>query len=428
MAAITAGQVGPKPGTARSALQHRAFRLVWACTMASNIGTWMQNVALGAFAYKMSKSAGFVSTLYFAQLGPILVLASIGGVLADRFDRRKLLVITNTQQGLFSILLGLAVMADKPSKALVLGIVLVIGIGNALSGPSFSSYLPRLVPREDLGGAVSLFSVQMNLSRVIGPVIGGALLPTAGFAGIFFINAATYLFAVAGVLMGPKAEVENTGESLKQRLLGGFTVARRDPLVRTVLLSIAFFSFVSLPFISLMPAIAAKNLHLAVPGTGYSYLYGAFGLGAAFGAIGVGSWFVDIAPQRLLRGSFALFALLLGIWTLVDTALPGYPVILVLGAAYFTATTVLSTTLQRHLDDAVRGRVLALYMMGFGGVVPLGGLAFGNLADHIGLRPVMLIGVAGAVLLALVVRVKPDPVEGGLSSHFSEPQSEEVSV
>lgn len=425
MAAALA-QPRPRPGTARSAMQHRAFRIVWACTMASNVGTWMQNVALGALAYKMTQSAGFVALVGFVQLGPILVLATVGGVLADRFDRRKLLVITNTEQLLFSVVLGLIVLHGNPGRLPLLLVVLAIGVGNALSGPSFSSYLPRLVPREDLGGAVSLFSVQMNLSRVVGPAIGGVLLPTLGFSGIFFVNAATYLFAVAGVLSGPRSEVVRSTEAGLRRLFGGFAVARRDPLVRTVLLSISTFSFVCLPFIGLMPALAEKHLGVDVKSVPYGLLYACFGLGAAVGAMGVGAWFVDTPPERLLRRSLALFAVLLAVWALLRSPVPAYPVVLVLGAAYFTATTVLSTTLQRHLEDGVRGRVMALYMMGFGGVVPIGLLVFGNISEVTGLTPVLLVGAAGAVVLAALVRVRPDPVAGGLMTHASEPESEEV--
>jgi MFS family permease len=428
MAAIAHTRTPARPGTARSALQHRAFRTVWACTMASNVGTWMQNVALGALAYKMTRSESFLALIGFVQLGPILVLATVGGLLADRFDRRTLLVITNTEQMIFSVVLGLVVLHGTPPRLSLLLVVLAIGVGNALSGPSFSSYLPRLVPRADLGGAVSLFSVQMNLSRVIGPALGGLLLPSLGFSGIFFVNAATYLFAVAGVLTGPASKVAPTGEAGFKRLFGGFAVARRDPLVRSVLLSITAFSFVCLPFIGLIPALAEKNLGIDVKSVQYGLLYACFGLGAAIGAMGVGSWFVEVHPQRLLRRSLLLFAVLLGAWALLRAPVPAYAVVLVLGAAYFTTSTVLSTTLQRHLDDAVRGRVLALYMMGFGGTVPLGLLVFGNLSRVIGMTPVLLIGALGALVMTVVVRLDPDDVPGGLMSRAGEPESEEVSL
>ena len=156
-------------GTAQAALAHRDFRIVWGGTFASNIGTWMQNVLLGAYGYHITHSATYVGLLFFAQLGPLLVLSNVGGVLADVLDRRMLLLFTQVQQLVFSIVLALVVTADHPSRVVLFACVLVIGIGNALGAPALSAILPTLVPKPDLPGAVSLQSVQMNLSRVIGP-------------------------------------------------------------------------------------------------------------------------------------------------------------------------------------------------------------------------------------------------------------------
>src|SRR4051794_11535601 len=249
-------------GTARSALRSRDFRVLWISTFSSNVGTWMQNVALGAFAYQLSHSAGFVALTGFAQLGPLLLLATVGGMLADAVDRRRLLVATNLVQLVFSVLLALVAAASHPSKTLLLLVVLAIGVANALTGPPLASLLPNLVPRADLSGAIALQSVQMNLSRVVGPAIGGVLLPSIHASGVFVFNAATYLFAVAGVLaIRPVAQRGGRGdEHGMRRLLGGFAVARRDPLVRSVLSTIAAISFFCLPFIGLMPVVAAQNL------------------------------------------------------------------------------------------------------------------------------------------------------------------------
>src|SRR5947209_18827194 len=139
-------------GTARSALRSRDFRVLWISTFSSNVGTWMQNVALGAFAYQLSHSAGFVALTGFAQLGPLLLLATVGGMLADAVDRRRLLVVTNLVQLVFSVLLALVAAASHPSRTLLLLVVLAIGVANALTGPPLASLLPNLVPREDLSG------------------------------------------------------------------------------------------------------------------------------------------------------------------------------------------------------------------------------------------------------------------------------------
>jgi MFS family permease len=216
--AFALGELEVRPGTARSALRSRDFRVLWIATLSSNVGTWMQNVALGAFAYQLSHSAGFVALIGFAQLGPLLLLATVGGMLADAVDRRRLLMTTNLVQLVFSAVLAAVAAVPHPSRALLLLVVLAIGVANALTGPPLASILPTLVPRADLPGAIALQSVQMNLSRVVGPAIGGVLLPSIHASGVFGINAATYLFAVAGAYaIRPVARTRSTEQGLRRR-------------------------------------------------------------------------------------------------------------------------------------------------------------------------------------------------------------------
>jgi MFS family permease len=398
--ALAPAELDIRPGTARSALRSRDFRVLWIATFSSNVGTWMQNVALGAFAYQLSHSAGFVALTGFAQLGPLLLLATVGGMLADAVDRRRLLVTTNVVQLAFSAALAAVAAAPHPSQSLILLVVLAIGVANALTGPPLASLLPTLVPRVDLPGAIALQSVQMNLSRVVGPAIGGVLLPTIHASGVFALNAATYLFAVAGALAIRPVARSGGGEQGLQRLLGGFTVARRDPLVRSVLTTIASISFFCLPFIGLMPVVAAQNLGMKVTGLEYGLLYACFGLGAAGGAIAVGSVLVGYRRDRVIAVGLALFGVMLLVFGLLRTPTPAYPVVFLVGLFYFATVTSLSTRLQEHLRDEVRGRVMALYMMGFGGTIPLGLLVAGPIATHTDITTVVVAGGGVAMLLA----------------------------
>jgi MFS family permease len=404
--ALAPHELSPRRGTARAALRSPEFRRVWYATFASNVGTWMQNVALGAFAYRLSHSATFVALVGFAQLGPLLVLAPVGGLLADMVDRRRLLVLTNVEQLAFSAVLAVVATTTHPSRIVLLAVVLAVGVGNALTGPPLASLLPNLVPRVDLPGAISLQSVQMNLSRVAGPALGGVLYPAVHASGVFALNALTYLFAVAGALSirsRPPARRPAGDDRGLRRLLGGVAVARRDPLVRTVLLTIATISFFSLPFIGLMPVIAAQNLHLDVTGVGYGLLYACFGLGAASGAIVVGSFLVGRRREPVIATGLATFALALAVFALLRDPAPAYPAVFAVGFCYFATVTTLATRLQEHLDDAVRGRVLALYMMGFGGTVPLGLLAGGAVAAQTSVTDVLLGGAVVALVLAALL-------------------------
>jgi MFS family permease len=387
------------PGGARAALRHRDFRIVWGGTFASNIGTWMQNVLLGAYGYELTHSAGFVGVLFFAQLGPLLFLATLGGVLADLIDRRKLLIWMQLEQLAFSLVLAALVATSHPSRTAIVACVLVIGIGNALSAPALSAILPTLVPRRDLPGAVSLQSVQMNLSRVIGPAIGSLIYSSTGAGLVFTINAGTYLFAIAGLLLARStmrkgASIEERGFA---RLISGFRIAARDPLVRRILTAMTIFSFFSLTFVGLMPAIAASNFGIRPKSVEYGLLYAGFGFGAAAGAVSVGTIFVHRSKIRSVRIALFAFTVLLALFAVLRDAAAAYPVTIALGYAYFVVITSLSTVLQNHLRDEVRGRIMALWIMAFGGTVPLGVLVGGYAVRLTSLTAVLLVGAAVAL-------------------------------
>jgi MFS family permease len=401
--ALVDGDRAWAPGTAMAALANRDFRIVWGGTFASNIGTWMQNVLLGAYGYELTHSATFVGVLFFAQLGPLLVLSTVGGVLADVLDRRKLLIFGQVAQLVFSLVLAALVVPKHPSHAGIVLCVLAIGIFNALSAPALSAILPTLVPRPDLPGAVSLQSVQMNLSRVIGPAIGAAIYARTGAATVFVINAATYFFAVAGLMLARYDRRPANGgiqERGLARMLSGFRLAWADPLVRRVLAIMFTFSFFSLTFIGLMPALAAKNLHIRPKSEAYGLLYAGFGMGAAIGAIGVGTVLAHRSKARIARVALVAFAALLAAFGSVHAKGAAYPLAIALGFAYFSAITSLSTVLQEHLTDNVRGRIMAIWMMAFGGTVPLGVLAGGLVANHSSITVVMLIGAGWALALS----------------------------
>jgi MFS family permease len=398
--AIVDGDVAYQRGTAAAALRHRDFRIVYGGTFASNIGTWMQNVILGLYAVKLTGSGFFVGLLYFAQLGPLLFLSMMGGLLADRVDRRRLLVSLQILQGTLSFALALVAWTSHPSHVLIVVIVFAIGIANALGAPGLSAILPTLVPREDMTGAVALWSVQMNLSRVIGPAIGALIFAKLDAGPVFAINAATYLFAVAGLLLAryPRYVHAPGVDRTEHRLLSGVRIARADPVIRYVLLTLFSFSFFSLAFVGIMPLVAKYNLELS---SGlYGLLYASFGLGAASGAFTVGTILARRSKIALLRPGFIAFAVAVAAFGLVRNVPAAFVIAAVLGYVYFLVITCLSTILQKQLRNEERGRVMALWIMGFGGTVPLGVLVAGPFAKSHSTE-VLLVGAVWAVVLAL---------------------------
>jgi MFS family permease len=391
-----------RPSAARAALRHHTFRRIFIGAFLSNIGTWMQNVVLGALAYDLTRSPTFVGVLLFAQLGPLLLFSLVGGLLADMVDRRRLLVIVSATQGILSLALAVVARSDDPSKVGLVGIVFLIGVGQAVFGPTYGALLPALVGRDELAGAISLNSVQMNGSRVIGPVIGSALFSQFGASWVFVGNAASYLLVIWSLLSVrlPDPVPDTSGVRGLRRLGAGFAVARTDRVVGRCLVVIFTFSLLSLPFIGQMPAVADVNLGIEAKSVEYGVLYACLGVGALLGALSIGTVLAARRLERVVRVGLVVFAGFLTVFALLRSQVPGYVAILFVGLAYFAVITSLSTVLQQRLDESNRGRVMALWIMGFGGTVPIGNLLAGPVIEATSIAAVMLAGALVAVALA----------------------------
>ncbi len=401
-----------RSGTARAALSHRTFRIVFFGAFASNIGTWMQNVVLGAYAYELTHSSTFVGIIIFAQLGPTLVLPMVGGLLADKVDRRRFLIILSLEQLVFSIGVALVVLSPHPSHVLLVVMVLLVGCGSAMFGPAYSAILPGLVGKADMAGAISLNSAQMNASRVIGPVIGGVLYSLVGPAWVFAGNAVTYLFVVVALLIVtlPAVPQSPTQASRWRQLTAGITVAREDRVVGRSLVTVFLFSLLALAFIGQMPVVAAHNLGINLSKSAdYGILYACFGTGALAGAISIGTVFAHASKPRLVRVCLVGYSLSLCVFALQRSPIPADVMVAITGAFYFAFITALNTTMQARLRENVRGRVMALWMMGFGGTVGIGNLLIGPVVAAVGITNVLLFGAGFALFLAWYADVRPPP-------------------
>ena len=389
------------PGTARAALSYPIFRRVYTGALLSNVGSWMQNVVLGAYGYSITHSATFVSLLAFAQLVPLMLLSIIGGALADRFDRKWLIILVSIEQTLFAIGIAWITRDPHPSETLLVLFVLAMGIGQAVYAPAYSSVMPELVDERDIAGAVSLNSVNMNLSRVVGPAIGSLIYARWGVSWVFVGNAVSYLFIIGALLtvVVPRVFVDPDEPQGLRRLMGGFAAARQDRVVGRCLLTMTAFSLFSLPFVVQMPTLAAVNLGVNTTQTTYGFFYATFGTGAVVGALSIGTFLASRPLERIVRVGLVGFAVSLGILALLRHPAPAFPVVFVVGFFYFAIVTSLSTVLQQRLDNRVRGRVMALWIMAFGGTVAIGGLLAGPLIDATSVTAVLLLGAVVAALL-----------------------------
>ncbi len=407
-------QEGEQPLGVGAVLRNRQFLMVLSASFVSNIGRWMQQVVLGILAWELTESPSFTTRVIFAQFIPMLLLSVVGGTVADSIDRRRLLIGTQLWQAVWALVLAALVYDGDIGRSTLLGVVFLTGLGQAFFGPAFSAVLPTLAGRENLAQAISVNSTQMNASRVIGPAIGAWLATQYDMWLVFVINGVSYLAiitALAFVRLPPQTKMSG---SKIERLLSGFKIAAGAEQIRRPLLLMASFALMCLPFIGLMPVIAELNLGIDARSTTYGVLYGSFGLGAVVGAASVSTVLRSTRSETVVRCALGGFAVSLAVLAVLRTVGFAYPVVFLLGMFYFTMPTALTTFMQMHLAEQIRGRIMALWMLSFGGIIPLNNLLSGIAVEQTSTTTVLLFGALVAALLGIVVRLRPGPEYGDI--------------
>ena len=275
-----------------------------------------------------------------------------------------------------------------------------VGVGNALNIPAWSTMLTSLVPPSDLAGAISLNSTVVNGSRVVGPIIVAVLSQWHVTTSEFFaINAVTYLFVIFALLSVDVPEIIRDTTTGWRRFTFAFRIARERVVVSRLVLTLASFSLLSLPYVGLFPAVAELNFGISPRSSTYQWLYATWGLGACLGGLSVSTLFVDVDNRKLIRQGFAGFAVSMMAFALAPSVPLAFIAVFFLGAAYFFTTTSMQTVLASGLTPEIRARVMALWFMAFGGTVPIGNLIFGPLIDRYGSQWLLILGSLWAVVL-----------------------------
>jgi MFS family permease len=397
-------------------LASRNFSLVWSAALVSNVGTWMQIVALGVVVTTKTHEPGWTGLVAAAGFLPNGLLAPVGGALADRLDRRKWLIVTTIAEAGFASLLAVLAFEHHEVAWLLTLVAFLGGAAGAIGFPTYQAMLPDLVERDDLLAAVSLSSAQFNLGRVIGPALAGIALVAGGAGWAFTANAISFgAVVVALLLVRLPAQEKVPGARIFRRIREGARIARAIPGCRSPIVLIAIVALTGSPFIALVPAVAIEEFHRGAGGT--SVLVTAQGVGAVAGALLIAPLARRVGRGRLVTG--ALFILPVAI--LAYGAAPSFVLataaLVLVGACYIGVLSGLNTVLQLHAPTAARGRILGLYMLALGVVYPVGALIQGQIANHTGIRVVTLFsGVALVVLLALIAVGFP-----GLLRGLSEP-------
>jgi MFS family permease len=383
------------------ALRHRDFRWFFAGQGVSQIGTWLQMIATSWLVYHLSGSTLLLGVAAFAQQIPFLVLAPVAGVFVDRFDRRRLLIATNSIAALQAAAMFTVVALDVVQPWHLIAGNLVLGLVNAWDAPARQSILIQLVGgRADLASAIALNSIMMNLARFLGPMVGGVLIASLGERWGFGANAASYfamLFALSQIPGRPASSAPAEGNVLKQ-LAAGTRYAYGFLPSRCALLLLTSASLTVGSYASMMPWFAREAFH-GDSGT-LGLLISAAGLGAVSGMVYLALRTGIRGLFRLIGWTVALAGAALCVFSFSNTLWLALPALYFVGLGLMLTAASSNTVLQSIVPDELRGRVASLYVMSFIGMTPLGALATGWVSEHIGPQHTLLacgvLGIAAA--------------------------------
>ncbi len=386
------------------ALRHRNYQLFFAGQLISLIGTWMDQVAESWLVYRLTGSALLLGTVAFASQIPVFLLAPIGGALADRADRRKILVATQTSMMLLTFVLAWLTLSHRVQIWHIVTLAALTGIVNALDLPARQAFVVDMVSRADLVNAIALNSSMFNGARVIGPALAGIIVAAIGEGWCFFGNGISFIAVIVGLLMmrmeRPRQSIE--GSPLENIVEGFRFVATTGP-IRALMLLLSLVSFTAMPYAVLMPVFADQILHGGPKALGL--LMGCSGVGALCGALalamrktvhGLGTW---VAASCVGFGvALLLFSFSRMMWLSAAMLVPA-------GFCMMIQMASSNTLIQSMVPDRLRGRVMSVYAMTFMGMAPFGSLLAGSLAHKLSAPWTVAMGgvvaMAGALVFAL---------------------------
>jgi len=430
----------PPQAVARSrgpfeSFQHRDFTLFWLGALVSNIGSWMQMYALGIVVFSFRKSSFDLGLVNFLGGIPVLFLALPAGAIADRVDRRKLLILIQVVLLLQAAALGALyntglLGSDDPIGSLVRVSLLgfVGGVFMSFMAPAFQSMLPDLVPRRLLMNGIALSSAQFQSARLLGPLVAAALvLAGAGMGEVFYVNAVSFLFVIAALRAirlrtgsghgRPHAAGEPTDRAPStnwrldswHQLTAGLRYARQDRVVGLLILSTAVMTICAFPYMTLLPAIVSTTLGFSGKGLSrvVAFVMAANGLGALAGALVVASLPASVGRNRLIPFTLAALSLLLVAFALSHWLPLTLALSTLAGAALLASSSLTNTSIQVAVPGHLRGRVMALFVLAFMGMMPISSILSGSLGQKIGPAGAVLVGALLLLAWAVVLLARP---------------------
>jgi predicted MFS family arabinose efflux permease len=397
-----------------SALRYRDFRLLWFGAFASTTGTFMQTLAQGWLVYTMTGSAFLLGVDGFLATGPMLLFSLFGGVIADRIERRKIMLLSQVMQMTFAFVLTGLIYFHAVKVWHIFILSFLTGSAQSFSGPAYASLLPLLVKRDDMSNAVAMNSMQFNLARVIGPAIGGVVFGVWGATACFGINGLSFVAVIIALLIikMPPLHANATSTSMMAQMKQGFAfVASRRSLLMLTFLSFAG-TFLGMPLFTMMPVVAKSIFHLGPQGL--SMLQADYGIGSVVGAL-----FVAGSSYAAKKGRIALMLQLVFACTLVAFGFSRHitsslVIAFLAGAAIVGVISLYSSLVQLSTSDAMRGRVMSIFMLAFRGGMPLGNLLAGFVAQRWSISTALEVNGIALAVVALIFIVRGTDLDAGL--------------
>jgi MFS family permease len=383
---------GPRPPAMFRSFAFRNFRLFFGGQIISLTGTWMQTIAQAWLVYRITGSSLLLGAVGFAGQIPVFLLAPVGGIVADRSNRKRIVIATQASMMLEAFLLAWLTLSGRIRVWEIIALATALGVSNAFDIPARQAFLIEMVDRETLMNAIALNSSMFNAARVVGPAVAGILVAAIGEGWCFFANAVSYIAVIAGLLLmriEGRFERQERGSAL-ENVIEGFRFARRTAPIWALLLLVGVVSLVAMPYTVLMPIFADRVLHGGARGLGL--LMGATGIGALAGALVLAARTRLEGLGRWVAVSAAAFGVTLLVFAFSRWFWFSFVVLVPAGFAMMLEMACTNTLLQAMSPDRLRGRVMALYSMMFMGLAPLGSLFAGGVADRIGVAWTVAIG------------------------------------
>jgi len=400
--------VAARPGIrdAARALRHRDFALFWTGAILSNTGSWVQRTAVPFVLFEMTGSATWVGFSAFVGLAPAVLMGPIAGALADRYPRRMVLLITQTVMGVLSLGLWVVFATGRESEWVIVGFAAATGFVAGLNIASWQAFVSELVPRDMLLNAVTLNSAQFNASSAFGPAIAGLVLAGWGPTAAFLVNALSYVFVIGALLLvrgARRAGAAAPGARILADFAATVRYVRARPGMAVCIKVVVLLGLLGSPVFQLIKVFTDEVFHVGP--VAFGLMGAALGIGSVLGTPLVAGPGSGVPRGRLTFVGVLVYGLSLAAFALAPVYGVGLAALFVAGAAYLPVASALNTTLQLQVDEAFRGKALALYLMAFTASIPVGSLAQGWLADTVGPRPT--VAVAGLAFASVAVWLGP---------------------